>query len=81
MLKINGNCLGVKLQILPDLDFRDYLTTDTGSAGTRIFQPIMERFPDVHALAEASDDEVMKYWQGLGYYSRAVICMRLLRKL
>ena len=31
----------------------------------------MERFPDVFALAEADEDEVMKYWQGLGYYSRA----------
>ena len=31
----------------------------------------MERFPDVFALAEAEEDEVMKYWQGLGYYSRA----------
>lgn len=31
----------------------------------------IERFPDFHVLAEADDDEVMKYWQGLGYYSRA----------
>jgi A/G-specific adenine glycosylase len=31
----------------------------------------MERFPDVFTLAEAEEDEVMKYWQGLGYYSRA----------
>lgn len=31
----------------------------------------VERFPDVKALAEAHEDEVMKYWQGLGYYSRA----------
>ena len=31
----------------------------------------MQRFPDVFALAEADEDEVMKYWQGLGYYSRA----------
>ena len=23
------------------------------------------------SLAAASEDEVMKYWQGLGYYSRA----------
>lgn len=30
-----------------------------------------ERFPDVRALADASQDEVMKLWQGLGYYSRA----------
>lgn len=39
--------------------------------GLGYFNRFMERFPDVHALAEASDDEVMKYWQGLGYYSRA----------
>ena len=31
----------------------------------------MERFPDVFTLADANEDEVMKYWQGLGYYSRA----------
>lgn len=30
-----------------------------------------ERFPDVYSLAQAAEDEVMKYWQGLGYYSRA----------
>ncbi len=29
------------------------------------------RYPDVQSLAEAPEDEVMKYWQGLGYYSRA----------
>ena len=31
----------------------------------------MTRFPDVASLAEAEEDEVLKYWQGLGYYSRA----------
>ncbi len=31
----------------------------------------IRRFPDVKSLAEAPEDEVMKYWQGLGYYSRA----------
>ncbi|HNX90137.1 MAG TPA: A/G-specific adenine glycosylase, partial [Paludibacteraceae bacterium] len=29
------------------------------------------RFPDVVSLASADEDEVMKFWQGLGYYSRA----------
>jgi len=29
------------------------------------------RFPDVRSLAAASEDEVLKLWQGLGYYSRA----------
>lgn len=31
----------------------------------------VERFPSVDSLAAASEDEVLKYWQGLGYYSRA----------
>ena len=31
----------------------------------------VRRFPDVFSLAEAEEDEVMKHWQGLGYYSRA----------
>ena len=31
----------------------------------------MERFPDVETLAKADEAEVFKYWQGLGYYSRA----------
>lgn len=28
-------------------------------------------FKDVHSLASASEDEILKLWQGLGYYSRA----------
>lgn len=39
--------------------------------GYEYFLRFIHRFPDVVALAEASEDEVMKYWQGLGYYSRA----------
>ncbi len=31
----------------------------------------MNRFPDVTTLAAASEEDVFKYWQGLGYYSRA----------
>lgn len=31
----------------------------------------MERFPDVQSLAEADEQEVLKLWEGLGYYSRA----------
>jgi len=31
----------------------------------------VERFPTVEALAEAKEDEVLKLWEGLGYYSRA----------
>lgn len=31
----------------------------------------LERFPTVEALAKASQDEVLKLWEGLGYYARA----------
>ena len=31
----------------------------------------IDRFPTITDLAEATEDEVLKYWQGLGYYSRA----------
>ena len=31
----------------------------------------MESLPDVKALAEVPDDELMKLWEGLGYYNRA----------
>ncbi len=31
----------------------------------------MERFPTPEILAQTSEQEVLKYWQGLGYYSRA----------
>lgn len=39
--------------------------------GMDYFYRFTGRFPDVASLAEASEDEVLKYWQGLGYYSRA----------
>ena len=31
----------------------------------------LERFPTVSALASAQEDDVLKLWEGLGYYSRA----------
>jgi A/G-specific adenine glycosylase len=39
--------------------------------GTPYYLKFIDRFPDVFALANATEDEVMKYWEGLGYYSRA----------
>lgn len=39
--------------------------------GLGYFQRFKARFPRVEDLAEASEDEVLKLWQGLGYYSRA----------
>ena len=39
--------------------------------GTAYFQRFIEKFPDVRSLADADENEVLKTWQGLGYYSRA----------
>ncbi len=39
--------------------------------GYDYFVRFVRRFPDVKTLASASEEEVLKYWQGLGYYSRA----------
>jgi len=39
--------------------------------GTEYYLRFTERFPDVASLAAAPEDEVLKLWQGLGYYSRA----------
>jgi A/G-specific adenine glycosylase len=35
------------------------------------YERFVERFPDVRALAAADEDDVLKEWAGLGYYSRA----------
>lgn len=39
--------------------------------GLPYYLRFVERFGDVESLACASEDEVLRYWQGLGYYSRA----------
>lgn len=39
--------------------------------GMEYYLKFIERFPDVRSLARASEQEVLKTWQGLGYYSRA----------
>lgn len=39
--------------------------------GEQYYYRFIERFPDVHSLASAEQGEVLKYWEGLGYYSRA----------
>ena len=46
---------------------------DTGIPKWHAFK---EAFPDVAALATASDEEVLKAWEGLGYYRRARLLHR-----
>lgn len=39
--------------------------------GTAYWERFMAQWPSVDDLAAATEDEVLKAWQGLGYYSRA----------
>ena len=39
--------------------------------GQAYWERFLAAFPDVQRLAAASEDEVLRLWQGLGYYSRA----------
>lgn len=41
------------------------------SAVIGYYDRFMQRFPTIASLAEAEQDEVMRHWSGLGYYSRA----------
>jgi len=41
------------------------------ATATDYYHRFVRRFPDVHTLAAASLDDVMKAWENLGYYSRA----------
>jgi len=35
------------------------------------YERFLERFPNIESLAEAPEEEVLRLWSGLGYYSRA----------
>ncbi|TSA30587.1 MAG: A/G-specific adenine glycosylase [Bacteroidetes bacterium] len=39
--------------------------------GLGYYRRFVQRFPDIHSLASGTEEEVLKLWEGLGYYSRA----------
>lgn len=39
--------------------------------GLPYYEKFLENFPSINKLAEASEDQILRLWQGLGYYSRA----------
>ena len=41
------------------------------SQGLSYYNEIINTFPTLKELAEASEEQILKLWQGLGYYSRA----------
>jgi A/G-specific adenine glycosylase len=67
-------------RVLPWRGFHDAYRTWVSEAmlqQTRVetvlsyYERFLSRFPDLPALAAASEAEVLKEWEGLGYYSRA----------
>lgn len=49
--------------------------------GVSYFNRWMRRFPDIPSLAAASEEEVLRQWEGLGYYSRARHILTAARKI
>jgi len=47
----------------------------------RYFQQFLQAFPDVRSLARAPTQEVLRLWQGLGYYRRALAMQEAARLL
>ncbi len=49
--------------------------------GMPYYEKFVKAYPDTHALANAPEDEVLKMWEGLGYYSRARNLLRTARHI
>ncbi len=47
------------------------LVQTTATTAAPHFERFLARFPNVNSLAEASEADVVKAWEGLGYYRRA----------
>src|SRR5699024_5588643 len=45
------------------------------------FKRFMENYPTVHDLAKADEQDVLKSWEGLGYYSRARNLQKAVREV
>ena len=43
------------------------------------FNSWMKKFPNIKSVAEASEENILKSWEGLGYYSRCRIFTKLLK--
>lgn len=81
--KISELLIKKYLQIKRDLPWRDIddpykiwlseviLQQTRVNQGLPYYLNFVSRYPSVSDLASASEDEVLKLWQGLGYYSRA----------
>ena len=66
-----GHYRGERTRSEPDLVSELMLVQTTVTAVIPYFERFLRRFPDLRSLADADEAEVLKAWEGLGYYRRA----------
>lgn len=49
--------------------------------GMPYFYRFLEKYPDVNSFSAASEDEILRLWQGLGYYSRGRNMLKTARQV
>ncbi len=57
------------------------LQQTTFSSALPYYKAFLKKFPTVQALAQASEEQVLKAWEGLGYYARARSLHRAARQI
>lgn len=49
--------------------------------GLSYFHEFTEHYPDIKSFASAPEEEILRHWQGLGYYSRARNMLKAAKKI
>ena len=47
--------------------------------GEKYYYAFLEKYPNISELAKTNDEELLKVWEGLGYYSRALNMLKASR--
>ena len=51
------------------------------SVGTKYYLSFIKKFPNLESLSKGSEKEILKIWEGLGYYSRAINMLKTAKTL
>ena len=51
------------------------------SVGTKYYLSFIKKFPNLESLSKGTDKEILKIWEGLGYYSRAINMLKTAKTL
>lgn len=51
------------------------------SVGTKYYLNFIKKFPNLESLSKGTDKEILKIWEGLGYYSRAINMLKTAKTL